>query len=616
MAARLDFGPKSGRQKVVVAPPKINLRRAASYTNQERAGPLSSTSSRFNFNHLLFSPPPSPSLPSLVSRPKRSSSPIFTTRPRRLLRLLLYLFAAVAVFYAAASAFRIRNVPPVVVSSSAASSLPTVGRDLLPDFPTPVVISDSWKRWKWTLSIPHEHEFPLSMQEYAGMSGRCREVSMQARARSRDAPLSNQMTLADGSPDDRFVDVEEAERTGLLPAPAEGRPPKRSGHFVGLDWEAMAGAPVCRSSLTYVLESPDAGLGAALMASWILYALAEEHGRAFFLDDSRWAYGAYEGIFQPPPAPRCRPPPRHHMLPCPTQARHLVVSSVAAHEAIAALVAKRRRKAVVGGAGGERHLLELARTGYLALFHLVPEDEGYVRKRVVELERKADLAGPRPRRAPIIGLHIRRGDRHPIEYQYRDTYIPAEIFINRARGLAERHLNDTAVDGAPVEPVLVVASDDPMVLKGDGFSDALQAQQRIRLATGDAAEAPKAAKPDPHVLHRFVDAAEGWEGGFFASMFWNLGADRRNNAAATPAPGDMSAPSSPASEQTLKLRSFIGRAYVMDLAVLARSSDHVVCAVSAMGCRLLAVMMGWERGMEQGRWVNVDGRYPWNGLGW
>jgi hypothetical protein len=35
-----------------------------------------------------------------------------------------------------------------------------------------------------------------------------------------------------------------------------------------------------------------------------------------------------------------------------------------------------------------------------------------------------------------------------------------------------------------------------------------------------------------------------------------------------------------------------------------------------MGCRLLAVMMGWERAMEKGGWVNVDGDFGWTGVEW
>ncbi|KAH7113425.1 hypothetical protein EDB81DRAFT_309752 [Dactylonectria macrodidyma] len=80
----------STHSKMLVAPARLNLRLGASYNHHDR-GPLPSPSSRFNFNHLLFSPPPSPSLPALVPRPKRSSSQILVTRPSRVFRRLFFL---------------------------------------------------------------------------------------------------------------------------------------------------------------------------------------------------------------------------------------------------------------------------------------------------------------------------------------------------------------------------------------------------------------------------------------------------------------------------------------------------------------------------------------------
>ncbi|PNY20404.1 Uncharacterized protein TCAP_07422 [Tolypocladium capitatum] len=612
MAPRLDLS-RPDRTRVVVAPPRISLRRTASYTHQERASvPRSATSSRFSFNHLLFSPPPSPRLPAPVPPPKHSSSHIFTTRrPRRLVRLLVYFTGLVAALHLVAFVFWNRNALPAAFphAEEGHGEFDMVAHDVLPDFPTPIVVAHGRKPWKWTVSIPRDYDFPLSIGEYAEMSGRCREASAHARRLHHKTPLSDDMMLARDDPDDHFVDVQEADRAGLLPGAGGVGSPKRPGHFVGLDWEAMAAKPVCESSLTYALETPEAGIGASLMTLWTLYALAKDQGRAFFVDDSRWAYGAYADMFQAPPAPDCRPPPRHRMVPCPVQARHLVVSSVTAEDAFPALLAKHRRD--TGAGAGQRHLLELARTGYRALFKLTQEDQDYVDKRIEELQGIAKAGGTTSPHAPVIGLHIRRGDQHPFEYQYRDTYIPAEVFLAQAERLAETHHGDAETEGVKPKAVTVIASDDPMVHTEPDFSDAHVAQQRIRLASKEAIER---ANPDPHVLHRFVEEAHGWDGGFFAPTFWNLGAQRKNSAAATA--GDGPEPTEPPSEQTLRLRSFVGRAYMMDLAVLAGASDKVVCAVSAMGCRMLGVMMGWERAVEKGDWVNVDGGYGWGGLGW
>jgi len=110
-------------------------------------------------------------------------------------------------------------------------------------------------------------------------------------------------------------------------------------------------------------------------------------------------------------------------------------------------------------------------------------------------------------------------------------------------------------------------------------------------------------------------------------MFWSLGRTATaagggaNNAAATGSPGNSGGGGTIGvqnpSAETMRLREFIGRAYLMDLAVLG-SSDAVVCTVSAMGCKLLAVMLGWEDAFEiqGGGWKNIDGDFEWKGVSW
>jgi hypothetical protein len=83
-------------------------------------------------------------------------------------------------------------------------------------------------------------------------------------------------------------------------------------------------------------------------------------------------------------------------------------------------------------------------------------------------------------------------------------------------------------------------------------------------------------------------------------MFWSLG--RASSVPATAA----QAPDAP-TEAALHL---------LDLAVLGRASDKLVCTVSATGCRLLAVMMGWDRAVGEGSWVNIEGDFDWRGVAW
>lgn len=496
---------------------------------------------------------------------------------------------------------------PVLGSRFASHQPEMVAPVVPPVFPTPVMARDKSGHSHWTVSIPPYHDFPLSTEDYARLSGQCREVSARARDASQPCDSATEQPHPScDTKDESFVDVDRAEGTGLLPAPSQRGPVKDSGHFVGLAGASTSTQPVCDTSLTFVLESPDAGLGNAMMMMWTFYGLAKAQKRAFFVEDTRWAYGRFTDVFRNPAAPSCRPPPRHYMLPCPFQAKHLVVSSVTAKDVFPGMFSEFLRDA---GTGDEiRDLMGLARTGYQSLFALQERDQEYVNKRVVELRAEANPDSASAVNAPVIGLHIRHGDQHPLEYQYEGAYIPAQVFLDTAQTLVDAHYNRTVSADTARPYVTVVASDDPTVHEEPSFSHAFPAQERIRLASKTAVQA---AERDHHVLHHSVDESFGWEGGFFAPMFWSLGFARKNNAKV-----DGSGPGAIPSEETLRLRSYVGRAYIMDLAVLAGASDNIVCAVSAMGCRLLAVMMGWEESIRGGRWVNVDGGYGWAGINW
>jgi hypothetical protein len=604
---------RSSHSKMIVSPPRLNLRRAASYNHEK--GPLSATSSRFNFNHLLFaSPPPSPSLPALIPRPRKSPT---HPRPSRVLRLVIWFTGILLITYFAA--FLVRRHGPVSAFrwlSSTHDNFEMVGQDNLPGFPTPIIVADSRGRTKWTVSIPPTYDFPLSIKEYSDMCSKCHIIATRVRDLRHKGHPSQQTPLDFDLADPNFVDVRDAEESGMLAGVAGNRwqaaEQGQDGDLVGENKDSLVEKPVCRSTMTFVLETADAGLGNTLMMMWTLYGLAKKQRRAFFIDDTRWAYGRYTDIFGAPPVPRCQPPLRHEMLPCPLQARHIVVSAATA-------------RGIFGGTLGVRGenskdlktLFGFAREGYEALFQINKEDRAYVDGRVRELTGKARTGDSSPNDGLVIGLHVRHGDQHPLEYQYRDSYIPLDTFAEKAREILDVSYNGTAQDSGDEAPlkttsIIVVASDDPTVHESEELSGALEAQEYIRLASKSAIQK---VNPDRHVMHHFVDETFGWEGGFFAAMFWNLGQsgmNAANGAAAALLEKTRLAPSA----ETLRLRSLIGRAYVMDLAVLSEASDAVICAVSATGCRLLAVMMGWESAMEKGNWINVDGNFGWTGISW
>ncbi|KAM0286994.1 hypothetical protein ACHAQH_000679 [Verticillium albo-atrum] len=609
MPAPLDLS----RSKMFAGSPRMNLRRAASYNNEKHhydKAPLSSTSSRFNFNHLLFtSPPPSPSLPALVPRPRKSPT---HPRPSRILRGLFWLTFFLLIFYFATITVR-GNVPVDIPYLTNEQEFEMIGQDELPDFATPIIVTDTSGRSKWTVSIPPDFEFPLGVEDYEEMCGKCREVASRVRDMRNKNPPPFQTTLGGGSPSDKyFVDVPDAEKSGLLPGLA-GKT-FQAGHIIGETEDPLGKKPVCESTMTFVLETADAGLGNTLMELWLFYGVALKQGREFFIDDSRWAYGKYTDMFQPPPVPNCLPPPRHQMVPCPTQARHLVVSSVTARNLWASSLNKPYPSQGSNSDTHSRELYALARAGYQALFKLNAEDAKYAEDRISLLARKTRTQGSSPNNGMIVGVHVRHGDCHPLEYQYRSSYIPTNVFTDRARQIIDVSYQGAGRGGQDDVPaqehsLIVMASDDPTVYESEEFRGAYQAQDRIRLA---GKKEVQKGNQNPRVMHHFVDDSFGWEGGFFAPMFWSLGQSGQSPANAAPGQAKKPQPK----EEAVRLRSYIGRAYMLDLAVLSGSSDVVVCTVSAMGCRLLAVMMGWEQAIEKGHWVNVDGNYGWTALTW
>lgn len=555
---------------------------------------------------------------------KPSASP----RPSRVFRLLLWLAGAVLILYLATQSIRQGQVVPAIGWSRASDDeeYEMVGQDDLPDFPTPIVVTDRRGRPWWTVSIPPTHEFPLTVKEYSDVCAKCKEVSSRVNKLHSHSPAAlNQISLIGGESgvDRNFVDVKEAEERGFLPGPA-GAPARKVGDLLGVDGHSLGEKAPCATSLTYVLESDDAGLGRALMTLWMAYGLARREGRAFFVDDRRWAYGQYAGVLGGgAPDPGCRPPRPHEVVPCPRRARHLAVSAANARDVLGAAVPEGDDRAEGPAAAlarrpAQAELYALAREGYEALFRLTGPDREYVEGRVAEhraMTRAGDGEdGENDGDGRVVGIHVRHGDRRPLESQYADSYIPLSSYAGAAHGLLNESLGHAGHGGAARDrSFFVLASDDPLVYGAAEMGGATRAQAQIRLAgREDAGPGAAASRPDKTVMHKFVDdETSGWEGGFFAAMFWNLGLPAQ--AAASPS----SSPPPPAGPETIRLRSLVGRAYLMDLAVLADlSSGGVVCAVSAMGCRLLAVMMGHERAFERGEWRNVDGGFGWTGVTW
>ncbi|KAF2098551.1 hypothetical protein NA57DRAFT_12216, partial [Rhizodiscina lignyota] len=461
-----------------------------------------------------------------------------------------------------------------------------VGDSALPSDPSVVMLTDHSGKPRWTVSIPPKYAFPLIPAQYKEICSQADEMTLHI-ADSKKQRKSHRYYGAD--PD--FMDVPEAERKGLLGYAKGGS---------GAMDEVIGSLPQCKGTLTYVMETSDAGIGNSLLGLWMAYGLAQKEGRSFFVDDTRWPYGNYSSYFRPIPAANCAPPPPSHRVPCPHTAAHIVISAATFPHAFGMDFNNEFEDLRKTGVEQQRRIFALARTGYEALFHLAdPDDVEYVKQRRSDVQETKEAGGM------TIGLHVRRGDRHPWEYQYSKDYIPLTHYMDEARQvLLDRYEHDEEEEKAPsagvVASKLLLATDDPDIYDAPDVARTERAQTRIVLASKKAIEK---ANPDAQPKNKYVDEIHGWEGGFFHDVFWGLGRDAPGASALASEPGD----------GVMQMRRWIGNGYVLDLAVLAEA-DVVVCGVSAMGCRLLAVMMGWERAFAQEGWRNVDGGFEWRGL--
>ena len=462
----------------------------------------------------------------------------------------------------------------------------------LPGEPTTLLVSDASGSDRWTVHIPRNASFPLRSAQYRKLCSQGEDLSDMLRRRSRLSRVRGwRGTGGYDSIDRTYLDVEEALQAGAVTAADEN---------------------TCRRSLTFVMGTDDASFGKTLLLLWLSYGLAMKEGRAFFIEDSRWTYGTYESYFTPLPSQGCSRPPTHRIVPCPHQANHLLVSAATVSwtfgSAFEAAFTQRRASSAEKG----HPIFDLVRAGHDALFHLTGEDALYAASRIAKWKDDAAAHG-----GSTVGMQVRRGDHHPHEYQFSRDYLPLDRYALGARrlfrSLSHDHsdVDDLSALAELVHSPLVLASDDPTIIESPELTQAAspfvvqKAQERIHLATKATLDKASPAEPirepgSAYVKH--VDENSGWEGGFYSALFFSLGSART--------PAGSVALDEPVPEQAMRMRKLVGRAWLLDVAIMGEM-DGVVCAVSSATCRVLGVMLGWDA-VKEGRWMNVDDGRAWS----
>lgn len=444
------------------------------------------------------------------------------------------------------------------------------------------MVADNSGAQRWAVSIPSDAPFPLTTGQYQDICTQSEALSSSFSQRSRLERVRDWRKKSAYYRDElAYLDVSDAQRTGVLPG------------------AQTTSNKTCQSSMTFSMATDDVSFGKTLLLLWMSYGLAKKEGRAFFIDESDWPYGSYTSYFTPPPSQGCKPPPSNQIVPCPHIAKHIVVSAATAQWTFGPDFQTEFATSRYGMERGHR-VYDLIRTGYEDLFHLFGDDAAYTTQRIHEMRTLSETSGH-----PSIAMQIRRGDLHPLEYEYSRDYLPLERYTSTAHRLLHSIATSRTSTIHPTtgeQPTLLIASDDPSLPTNHDLLLAAaphpinSAQTRILLATKAALDLSSPATPirapgSAYVKH--VDENAGWDGGFYPSLFLSLGG------------------SQPAavSDQAMRMRELIGRGYLLDLAVLG-ASDGVVCAVSSAACRLAGVMMGWDA-VAEGRWNNVD-----DGRGW
>jgi hypothetical protein len=266
-----------------------------------RRSPAGLSPGMLGVKHLLETPPPSPSLPSLMPRHGKKLKPAYKKRG---IRLLVWFTGVTVILFFALSRLN-QDKPPAALPhlTEDGQTYEIVGDDRLPTYPAPVAVADKRGRPMWTVSIPPEYSFPLKPSQYADICHQSHDVAQHVSSLKKGGSHGGHGHFSYYHVDPYFMDVADAEEHGLLPGSGETLGSKATAM-----WNGFAGAiigddkkenvapgtevhkvdKVCEKSLTYVLETADAGLGKTLLGLWMAYGLAKKEGRAFFVDDSNW----------------------------------------------------------------------------------------------------------------------------------------------------------------------------------------------------------------------------------------------------------------------------------------------------------------------------------------
>jgi hypothetical protein len=224
-------------------------------------------------------------------------------------------------------------------------------------------------------------------------------------------------------------------------------------------------ADVCLTTITYQLDGT-VGLFADLALLAQAAALARERNRTFFVDDTYWNRGKWTDHFedvhllQPGHEPGCKAPPPNELVPCPRHARHWVISSKTAKYHFSHSFMNQYENGYGKSINRLNKIYQHAEVSFLETIR--PNEFNSRLIMAARSELKDLIMAESDQTLPVnyVGVHIRRGDRRPMSWRYKDGYVPADKYLAGVTSTFERL--DPARSSAGSQPLFAyLASDSP-----------------------------------------------------------------------------------------------------------------------------------------------------------
>ncbi|KAL8277047.1 hypothetical protein RQP46_010581 [Phenoliferia psychrophenolica] len=214
-------------------------------------------------------------------------------------------------------------------------------------------------------------------------------------------------------------------------------------------WALTQDPSICDTSLTYLL-TPGYGLFYHLNAIAQAYSMAELTQRTFFIDDSEWDRGRWTDHFQPLPDPGCRKPNVSLVHSCPRASRHWALDPMTLHYHFGHEYQEEFSDPKSADVWRKKPMYRLARNGFTSI--LVPSD---TTTSLIHLARSSLSNVTASTGGHYMGVHLRRGDRHPFSWFFHKDYIPLADFVE---AIGKRWETARGNDNwLPEEPVLYVS---------------------------------------------------------------------------------------------------------------------------------------------------------------